>query len=534
MQTITPKERPDPCVLVIFGASGDLTARKLVPALYELDRDGRLPKELCVLGVSRTEMSDQAWRDRLYPTAKEHARGFDDEHWAWFAGRLHYLAGSATERDLYPVLAKRINELGVEHGMCREGDISPNSPWATQPNVMYYLAVAPNLLLPIVEKLGATGMVYEGKRWCALNPQRVPWQRLIIEKPFGSDEESAHQLNQAVGRVFEEDAVYRIDHYLGKELVQNILVMRFANTLFEPIWNNQYVDHVQVSAIESVGVGKRAANFYDVAGACRDMVQSHLLQVMALVAMEPPVSYDAVAIRREKHKLLESVRLMDETDAAAHSAFGVYGPSGDANDDDEGRGYWELPKVDTSKRIETYAAMRLDIQNWRWAGVPFFVRSGKKLARKLTEIVIQLKRPPADLFRDIDGLRGRPANRIVINIAPDDGVSLRFEAKVPGPVLKIESVKADFDYQYVFDSEAAEAYGLLMLDAIRGDQTLFKHRDEVVTAWRIVDPAIRSRAVREAVEVYNPGTWGPASADQLIARGAPHRRWHNPDRQEKR
>ncbi len=531
MQSNQPKDRPDPCVLVIFGASGDLTARKLIPALYELDREGRLPEELCVLGVSRTEMSDEEWRRKLRPMTQEHAREFDSEHWSWFSGRIHYQAGSATEADLYPVLAKRINELGVEHGLCTEEDVSA-SPWITQPNVLYYLAVSPTLLQPIVERIGQAGLVYEGKRWCAVEPDEVPWQRVIVEKPLGTDAVSAAALNAAVGRVFEEEAVYRIDHYLGKELVQNLLVMRFANTMFEPLWNNHHVDHVQVTAAESVGVGKRAANFYDNAGATRDMIQSHLLQVMALVAMEPPTSYDAVAIRREKHKALESVRLVrNEAEIWRRAAFGVYGPSNNQSDDDGGMGYRDLAGVDNAINIETYSALRLDIDNWRWAGVPFFLRSGKKMARKLTEVVIQFKQPPARIFKDVDQ---RPANRLVINIGPDEGVSMRFEAKVPGPEFRVESVKADFDYQYVFNAKAAEAYGPLMLDAMRGDQTQFKHRDEVATAWDIVDPYIKSKGMRSAVAEYKAGSWGPASADQLIRDGAPHRRWHNPDKGEKR
>ena len=532
MQSQQPKDRPDPCVLVIFGASGDLTARKLIPALYELDREGRLPKELCVLGVSRTPMTDDEWREKLRPMTERHAREFDRDHWNWFAGRIHYMAGSATDADMYPVLAKRINELGSEHGMTNKDDVNAASPHITQPNVLYYLAVSPTLLEPIVQRIGAAGLVYEGKRWCAVAPDAVPWQRVIVAQPIGTAGVTAAPLHAAVGRVFEEEAVYRIDHYLGKELVQNLLVMRFANTMFEPIWNNHHVDHVQVTAAESVGVGRRAANFYDDAGALRDMIQSHLLQVMALVAMEPPTSYDAVAIRREKHKALESVRVVkSENEIWRRAAFGVYGPSGDPNDDDGGLGYRDLEGGDRAINIETYAALRLDIDNWRWAGVPFFLRSGKKMARKLTEVVIQFKQPPAALFR---GVGPRPANRLIINIAPDEGVSMRFEAKVPGPEFRIESVKADFDYQYVFDAKAAEAYGPLMLDAMRGDQTQFKHRDEVATAWNIVDPFIQSKGMRSAVAEYAPGSWGPASADQLIRAGAAHRRWHNPVHGEKR
>lgn len=535
MPNVVVKEAPEPCVLVIYGASGDLTARKLIPALYQLDQQGRLPKQLCVLGLARTPMSDAEWRDHLKPWVAKHADGFTEEHWSWFSGRLHYLAGSATDADLYPVLVTRINDLAHEHGMRSKGDASDASPWIAQPNLLFYLAVAPELIAPIVERIGDAGLIAEGRRWCAVNQESVPWQRIIVEKPIGHDLASGEEINRAIGRVFEEEAVYRIDHYLGKELVQNLLVMRFANTIFEPLWNNQYVDYVQVTAAESVGVGSRAANYYDRAGATRDMIQSHLLQVLALAAMEPPASYDATAIRREKIKVLDSVRVAMQHEAHLHGVFGRYGPSGNASDEDGGLGYADLPGVDPKRSNETYAALRLFIDSWRWAGVPFYIRSGKKMARKLTEVVVQFKRPPAKLFRDIEPFRSggvRPANRIVINIQPDEGVSLRFEAKVPGPSLRIESVKADFDYQYVFSAKPLEAYGPLMLDAMRGDQTLFKHRDELSSAWRIVDPFLQSPEVLGGIHTYAPGSWGPDASDKLLAEMG--HTWHNPAVQEKR
>lgn len=537
----TPMADADPCVIVIFGASGDLTQRKLIPALVELEAQGRLPAGLCVLGVSRTPMSDEQWRQKLQPHAAKHAAGYDDKHWNSFSRRVHYLAGDGGEADVYPAMVRRINELAAQHGTLTDaqkqalGAGLPNVASMNYPvaNVLFYLSVAPQLYAPIINRIGESGMVIEGKRWCALNPAATPWQRIIVEKPFGTDLASAVELNRVLGRVFEEEAIYRIDHYLGKELVQNILVMRFANALFEPVWNQAYVDHVQVTACESVGVGRRAGNFYDTAGATRDMIQSHLLQVAALVAMEAPSVYDQDAIRREKIKIINTARTPDAATAHESAVFGRYGPSGNDQDDDGGRAYEQLDGVDPARRTETYAAMRVQFDNWRWSGVPFYIRSGKKLARKLTEVVVQFKRPPVDLFRKVADVGVRPGNRIIINIAPEDGVSLRFEAKVPGPKLRVESVKMDLDYAKTFNAQPIEAYGPLMLDAMRGDQTLYKHRDEVESGWRIVQPVLDSQRIRENIQTYAPGSWGPASADALMGDAAA-RRWHNPGKGETR
>lgn len=508
----------EPCVLVIFGASGDLTARKLIPALYDQDRAGRLPRGMVILGMSRTPMSDEAFREKMKAAVQQFSASFDAAKWESFAKRVSYHAGDAGDATSMPGLSKRINELGSQTSILRQGGM---------PNILFYLSVSPNLYEPIIASLGQSGLVAEGHRWCSLNADLTPWQRIIVEKPFGNDLRSAVSLNQALGRVFEEDAIYRIDHYLGKELVQNIAVMRFANTIFEPLWNRNYVSHVQVTAAETVGVGSRAANFYDSAGALRDMIQSHLLQVLCLVAMEPPSVFDAAAIMREKIKLLNSCVRQSEDDVVHSGVLGRY--TRGAKPDD--RAYIEEPGVDVEKRTETYAAMKLQFDNWRWAGVPFFVRSGKRMAAKLTEVVVQFRQPPVQLFKSLDVSSSmRPANRLMINIAPREGISLRIEGKVPGLGLKLDSAKLDLDYVERFGGEVVEAYGPLILDALRGDRTLYKHRDEVEIGWRICDPYINSPKLRAKIENYGPGTWGPSGADALIRAGreALNEGWHNP------
>jgi glucose-6-phosphate 1-dehydrogenase len=510
MPTTTP---PEPCVLVIFGASGDLAWRKLVPALYELDQQGELDEELCVLGVARTEMSDGQFRDRLREGAQDHAMGFDHNRWVEFAQRLHYLAADATDVEAVKAVAARAKELGEEAGILRS---------AGMPNLLIYLSVAPHLYEPIVDAIGEAGIVTEGKRWCSLNPEKTAWQRIVIEKPFGEDLASAQSLNSTLGRVFEEEATFRIDHYLGKELVQNILVMRFANAIFEPIWNRTSIDHVQVTAAESIGVGRRAGGYYDTSGALRDMIQSHLLQVVGLVAMEPPTIYDAPAIMQEKIALFNAAHEIRPEDANTSGALGRYGAEGDDP------AYVDLDGVDPSRRTETYAAMRVEFDTWRWAGVPFYLRSGKRLAQKLTEVVVQFKEAPTNLFRHMGAtnLTGAP-NRLVMSIAPREGICLYVRGKVPGQGVRIDTAALDLDYVERFGGEPQDAYAPLLLDAMRGDRTLYKHRDEIEGAWRICEPLLHSRALRASIETYEPGTWGPAGADALLARDG--RAWHAPE-----
>jgi glucose-6-phosphate 1-dehydrogenase len=508
-----PPNSLEPCLIVIFGASGDLTTRKLVPGLYELDVRGQLPEKLAIVGISRTEYSDDEFRRKMRDAVKQHAGSFDGEGFDSFAKRLHYHAADASEAAEFGGIRGAIERLGREHGLSRADCL---------PNVLFYLSVSPELYEPIIENIGGAGLVSEGKRWCAIDPRAVAWQRIIVEKPFGTDLTSARSLNRALGRVFEEEATYRIDHYLGKELVQNIIALRMANAIFEPLWNRTHVHHVQITAAETLGVGKRAGTFYDGAGAIRDMIQSHLLQVLALVAMEPPSQYSADAIAREKIKLLSSAKLASsEEEVWRAGVLGRYGPGKD------GPAYVEEEGVDAGRRTETFAAIRVGFDNWRWAGVPFFIRSGKRMAAKLTEVVVLFRAPPLDIFERVGGhLPEEPPNRLIINIAPSEGISLRVAGKVPGSGFNIETAKLDLDYVERFGGEPIDAYATLLLDAIRGDRTLFKHREEVESGWKIVQPFLDSARLREGIETYESGSWGPRRADEII--GVEGARWHNP------
>lgn len=495
------------CLIVIFGASGDLTKRKLIPAIYELMERGQAPEKFAILGVARTKMSDDDFRDMLYEFNK---KNYDEKKWRELARCIYYLAADSTQLDDWGPIKQRMEQLSCEHG--------------TGSNVMFYLSLSPEHFEPVINNIGASNTVTEGRRWCSIGDDR-PWQRIIVEKPFGHDPKSAAYLNRVLANVFDEDSIYRIDHYLAKELVQNLMVVRFANSIFEPIWNQTYIDHIQITASETVGVEGRGS-YYDgpAGGAMRDMVQSHLLQVLSVVAMEPPVSLQAADIRAEKIKVFKAMRvpLYDEVpQIAVRGQYAAGQANGKALPD-----YRQEKGVDPQSQTDTYAAMQVYVDTWRWGGVPFYLRSGKAMARKLTQIVVYFKPTPHCLFRE-QACAQKP-NQILINVQPNEGIRLRFEGKVPGLGLKIKDVVMDFDYQEQWQAEPPDAYAQLLRDCMNGDLSLYKHRDEIEASWKAVQPVLDYWEEHPDPELpnYKAGTWGPDAADEMMHRAG--RYWHNP------
>lgn len=468
--------------IVIFGASGDLTRRKLIPALFNLCRKDRLPGNFHVIGVSRSPFSDEEFRERMRGGVDEFADyDFSEAEWANFAERIEYEAGDLREPEDLAGLEKRLRRV-------EEANDGPA-------NRLYYLAIAPKLYEKNIANLAAAGMVDESNGW----------RRVVIEKPFGHDLPSALALNESIHKVLKESQIYRIDHYLGKETVQNILIFRFANILFEPVWNRNYIDHVQITAAETVDVGHRAG-YYDGVGVVRDMVQNHVLQLLSLVAMEPPASFEADALRDEKAKLFKAIRPIRAADVAHHTVRGQY------------RGYREAEGVAPNSQTATYVAMRLYIDNWRWQGVPFYLRSGKAMAQKTTDITICFKRPPHLMFPIPEG-RHIPPNSLSLCIQPDEGIHFAFQAKVPDTTADMRSVDMEFHYADSFHgSSIPEAYERLLEDALKGYAALFNRADAVEMAWAFVDPILAGweAAGSVPIEIYEPGSWGPAGADDLL------------------
>ena len=477
--------RPEPCALVIFGASGDLTKRKLFPALYSLAYRQLLPEKFAIVGVARTAETDDEFRERMKAAVQEFGRDdFRDDVWQGLADGMQYIGGDGNEDPVFDRVAETLTELDRERG--------------TAGNRVYYLAVPPDAFETIVEGVG--------KRRSAEG-----WTRLIVEKPFGHDLASALELNDLVHRYFEESEIYRIDHYLGKETVQNMLALRFANGIFEPIWNRQFIDHIQITVAESIGIEGRAS-YYEKAGAIRDIFQNHLLQLVALTAMEPPIDFTSDSVRNEKVKVLKSMH----TPGPKNVVRGQYGRG--YVDGEEVPGYREEPGVDPNSMTETFVAGKLYVDNWRWADTPYYVRAGKRLARRETTIAIEFKRAPHPPFEELAAEGLRP-NVLLINIQPDEGVSLAIGAKVPGQGLQIRTVHMDFLYGGAFRTDMPEAYERLVLDCMRGDSTLFTREDEVTEQWQLVDAIVATwRRDRPSFPNYAGGTWGPPSSDELLHR----------------
>ncbi len=478
-----------PIAFVVFGVTGDLTHRKLIPALYELLKEGRLPSSLFIIGFARRDWDDDIMRSSLREGIAEFARTrpVDEALVNELLAKAHYVRASFDDADGYRRLGDLLNSLGV----C---------------NVLYYLATPPESYVPIIRALGENRLLdcSEG------------WSRLVIEKPYGRDLASATALEDEVHRVFDEKQVYRIDHYLGKETVQNILVLRFANGIFEPLWNRNYVDQVQITVAETVGVGTRAG-YYDTAGVIRDMFQNHLLQLLGLTAMEAPAAFNADAVRDEKVKVMQALRPLTGKDALANTYRAQYVAG--TMDGIRVPGYKDEKGVPPGSTTETYLAAKVLVDNWRWAGVPFYLRSGKRLGARATEIAIQFKQPPLRLFNWQEMGYDAP-NVLVLNLQPDEGITLSFGAKIPGPVTRIAPVQMAFHYEATFGTEPPEAYERLLLDSLVGDATLFTRSDEVLAAWTFTSGLLNAweQAPQKNLPVYEAGTWGPPGADEFLGR----------------
>ncbi|TMC64422.1 MAG: glucose-6-phosphate dehydrogenase [Chloroflexota bacterium] len=503
-------QMPEPCTVVIFGATGDLTQRKLLPTLAHLLHDHPLPEGFSVVAFARRPMNDEQWRGMALDSINKYMPDndkLDREAQHDFAQRMYYCQSDFNDREGYQKLADILERLDREKG--------------TEGNRMYYLATPPTLDSEIIFQLGGAGLAHPT---VGQYGDQESWTRIVIEKPFGRDLASAQKLNREIARVFHESQTYRIDHYMGKETVQNLLAFRFANGIFEPLWNQKYIDHVQIVVAESLGIGSRA-EYYEEAGAIRDMVQNHIMQVLCLTTMEAPVAFDADAIRDEKVKVLRAVPLLSPEDVAKRTVRGQY-TAGVINGQPQ-VSYKEEKGVSPASQTETYVALKLFIENWRWAEVPFYIRTGKALPKRCTEVTIQFKRVPHMLYKPAE-TKGLVPNRLTIRIQPDEGISLKFAAKVPGAARHLNDVDMNFSYSEAFGIESPNAYERLIADCIVGDSTLFIRRDEVEASWRIVDSIINAwkNMPKSAVHPYQAGTWGPPEADALIQNDG--REWDNP------
>jgi glucose-6-phosphate 1-dehydrogenase len=484
----------DPCAMVIFGAAGDLTKRLLVPSLYNLHASKLLPEKFAVVGVTAAKFSDEDFREKLTKDIQEFARSpIQKELWDWFKPKIYYHSGDFRDPSLYSQLKDKLAAVDQQQG--------------TPGNYLFYLATAPQFFGEIIKRVGAVGLTRENNGF---------WRRVIVEKPFGRDLESARALNKEIMSVLDESQIYRIDHYLGKETVQNMMVFRFGNGIFEPIWNRRYVDHVQITVGETVGVEQRGG-YYDTAGALRDMIPNHTMQLVAMTAMEPPISFESGAVRDEKAKVLHAVQPLSSEEVLTKAVRGQYGP-GTLNEKAVS-GYRAEPQVNPQSVTETFVAMELHIDSWRWAGVPFYLRTGKRLAQRVTEIALQFKRAPQLLFRDTEvGSLG--ANQLVMHIQPDEGISLRFSAKIPGAVMNLGAVNMNMKYEDYFGAAPWIGYETLLLDCMIGDQTLFQRADMVEAGWRVVEPLLDVWNALPARDFpnYAAGTWGPKDADHMLER----------------
>jgi glucose-6-phosphate 1-dehydrogenase len=489
----------DPCAIVIFGATGDLTKRKLIPALYSLQRQNLLGAGCAIIGASRSQMSHEEFRKAMRESIQEFSEEKpDDVDWQAFASMLFYNATDIKDPGSYQRLKESLTQMDREHG--------------TSGNRLFYLATPPSSYSEVIQVLGQSGLNRP--------PEGGSWVRIIVEKPFGHDAQSAREINRQIHQVFDENQVYRIDHYLGKETVQNISVLRFANGIFEPLWNRNYIDHVQITGAESIGVENRAG-YYEGAGVLRDMIQNHMLQLLALIAMEPPIAMDAISVRDEKVKVIRSMRSLNTTDIKEIAVRGQYG-KGIINGK-EVPAYREEEGVNPKSKTETFASVVFHVDNWRWAGVPFYVRSGKRLPKRVTEVAIQFKRVPDLLFTHDISL---DPNWLIIRVQPDEGISIKFAAKVPGQMIQIRPVSMDFQYGTSFGKKSPEAYERLLLDAMIGDATLYARADMVELSWDLVMPILHAWEKDPNISIYTAGTWGAEEAERLIEKE--WRKWRRP------